>query len=74
MQIKRILCPTDFSENSQAAIDYGSQLAHANDAAIVFVHVTLPPAPFGAEHLYVVLDTVSEELKEEFRKVGAVEA
>ena len=44
MNIKRILCPIDFSEFNEAANDHASILAKATDARIVFLHVCLPDA------------------------------
>ena len=39
MEIKRILCPTDFSETSEKAFDYGVFLATSHQAELLLVHV-----------------------------------
>jgi nucleotide-binding universal stress UspA family protein len=54
-QLKKILLPTDFSECSQIALNYGVQLARDFDAELRLVHVINPHAyPFG--DLYAALD------------------
>ena len=65
MNLKRILCPTDFSDNSADAIAYATGLAKGTGATLVFVHVAMPATPFGAEHLYVVLESATAELKKQ---------
>lgn len=39
MQIKKILCPTDFSEAAEKAFEYALFLATAHDAELALVHV-----------------------------------
>ena len=41
---RRILVPTDFSDNSEAALEYAIELAGRLDAAIVLLHAFQPPA------------------------------
>lgn len=55
-QIKRILCPVDFSEFSRRALDRALAVARAHDAAVTVLHVApapssavLTPVPFGME-------------------------
>jgi len=43
MTIKTILVPTDFSEPSALALDYGKQLAQAFSASIHLLHVVQDP-------------------------------
>ena len=47
--IKRVLIPTDFSETSTAAVNYGVDLAERYDASLHLVHVieksAIPPEP-----------------------------
>lgn len=55
MNIKRILCPVDFSEYNHAANDYASMLAKSSGARIIYLHAFLPdvnaalPAHFDSE-------------------------
>lgn len=56
IQIKRILCPVDFSEFSRRALDRALTIARAHDAAVTVLHVApapssavLTPVPFGME-------------------------
>ena len=44
MKANRILCPVDFSESSDAALDLASKLARENGAKLFIVHVEENPA------------------------------
>ncbi|MEM7311813.1 MAG: universal stress protein [Planctomycetota bacterium] len=46
MKNKRILCPVDFSACSNVAFRHAVDLAVAQDATLLLVHVTLPPPEF----------------------------
>lgn len=48
LPIRRILCPTDFSTASYAAMDVAAELAHAFDADLTAVHA-IAPLPVVAE-------------------------
>jgi len=39
MEIKKILCPTDFSETSEKAVEYALFLATAHQAQLILLHV-----------------------------------
>jgi nucleotide-binding universal stress UspA family protein len=41
--IRRILCPTDLTENSRDSVAYALRLAHENDAELVIFHATVFP-------------------------------
>jgi nucleotide-binding universal stress UspA family protein len=45
MQGKRVLVPIDYSEFSQAAVDYATDLARGLDAELVMLHVVDPGVP-----------------------------
>jgi len=45
--LKRILVPTDFSEASSAAIQYGQAFAEAFDASLCVLHVMEDPFSFS---------------------------
>jgi len=47
--IKKILCPTDFSESSQAASALAVELASKLGSSVEFVHVVQPPVYVGWE-------------------------
>ena len=49
MKVARILCPTDFSECSQAALDMAIVLAKRFDAEIQLLHVFQYPPYLGWE-------------------------
>ena len=44
---KRILCPVDFSDATQSAIDLASLLAREDESKLFIVHVMEPPTPSG---------------------------
>lgn len=48
LDFKTILCPTDFSEESYRAIDYGLRFAQVSDAALLLAHIV----HFPSEHLF----------------------
>ena len=49
MRIKRILHPTDFSSASRAAFARAIEMAKANRAALLIVHVLSPVVPIAGE-------------------------
>ena len=50
IQIRRILCPVDFSEFSRRALDHAAALSRWYEAALTVVHVSpLTPTVFGLE-------------------------
>jgi universal stress protein A len=55
MNIKRILCPIDFSEFNEVTNQYASVLASASGAEIVYLHVSIPDIPYGTT-VYVDLE------------------
>ena len=46
MQANKILFATDFSNSSEAALEYATSLAHDTGALILIVHVEEPTAPY----------------------------
>ncbi|MGZ5191576.1 MAG: universal stress protein, partial [Flavisolibacter sp.] len=69
--MKRILVPTDFSDNALKAALYAAEIARKNGAIIYFVHVLEPldlkiHQPFPLHDKFVQL--VSEERMSELRK------
>jgi nucleotide-binding universal stress UspA family protein len=61
IEIKRILVPTDFSEFSQVALNYGVAFADQFGAAVSLLHVVEPP-PSGALLSYASLDDLTKSL------------
>ena len=70
MNAKKILCPIDYSENSQLSLNYAASLAKESDAElhIVFCYENIPPyeAGFGTA-MAATVDT--EAQKAELEKV-----
>lgn len=71
---KHIIVPVDFSECSQAALDYAAVLGRVTGAAIEVVHVFETPYYHGAEHV-IVRDENGERttVVELFRKAAGRE-
>ena len=61
MNIKKILCPIDFSDFNKPANEYASMLAKSTGASIVYLHVSLPDVPYGS---YAYIDPVQEEKRD----------
>lgn len=58
LKIERILCPTDFSDFSERAFDYGLSLARHYNAELYLLHVVRPVIIGYPE--YAIPDSVSE--------------
>ena len=85
LKIESILCPTDFSDFSERAFDYGQSLARHYNAEVYLLHVVRPviigypeyAIPDSVNEFYGELREHSEEQLREFAKVhaeGGVEA
>jgi universal stress protein A len=65
MNVKSILCPVDFSDNSHFALDYAVTIAKESDAELHIVHCYADVLPyetgFGAAAVYETVD-VDEEM------------
>ena len=59
--VRRILCPTDFSEASAPAFDYAEQLAATTEAELVVLHVVSVPDAWGSGGL---ADALNQDLKQ----------
>ena len=66
VKLKKILCPTDFSENSEYALKYALTLAILSKAELQLLHVVEPISyPQSAELFEPVLDEVELTMKME---------
>ncbi|HKI35386.1 MAG TPA: universal stress protein [Gemmataceae bacterium] len=63
-----ILCPTDFSENSAAALRIGRDLARQNQAALVVLHVADSLGPEGLGFVDVATRLQPEGRVEDLRR------
>ena len=68
MNIKRILCPVDFSEFNDVTNQYASVLASASDAEIVYFHVSIPDIPYGTT-VYVDLEQDEARCRERLETI-----
>lgn len=69
MNVRKILFPTDFSEQGAAALEFASSLARDSRATLVIVHVEEPPIAYGGD-MYFGLDSVDRSLL--WRRLGDV--
>jgi len=66
IMIQKILCPTDFSENSEHALKYALALATLSQADLQLIHVVEPITyPQSTEFFEPVLDEVELMMKME---------
>lgn len=65
MQTNHIICPTDFSEPSDAALHYASSLAHHHNATLHLVFVMERPVAYGAgDGVFVFTDEDRDAIKQ----------
>ena len=66
----RILVPTDFSPNSDAALSLATSLARDSGGEVVLAHVeTIPLSVAGGEYMYAIPEPPTEELLEKLEHV-----
>lgn len=59
VNIRKIMCPIDFSENSEHAMHYGIALAAAHEAELHLLHVTEPPIyPLSTDYFGPQFDSI----------------
>ena len=69
MNAKRIMCPVDFSEYSDAAVRYASTLAQESGAKLFLVHVDESQVPYDAGYAGFIPQMDPEALKEKLAEV-----
>jgi len=67
-RVRRILHPTDFSPASRAAFKRAVEMAKADRAQLLLVHVLAPPLPIAGEGY--ISPNVYEDLENSARKYG----
>src|SRR5687768_7069803 len=67
--MKKILCPTDFSDSSQNAIAYAAKFAKATDASLTLLNIQPAPSPALTSESELVVGAVSERLDELSKEV-----
>ena len=81
MQLRKILCPVDFSNDSREAMEFAIELAAKNHAALALVHVWEPPLwltssemPISGEAIQQIVDSEEQNLETwagDARRLGA---
>lgn len=69
MNAKKILFPTDFSRSSDAGLEHATVLAREAGATLLIVHVEEPPAAYGGDLYYGLLEPDTSELWRMLREV-----
>ena len=69
IEIKTILCPTDFSASAEHAFQYAIAIATRHEARIELLHVTLPSA--YADEEGESGDTYEDKLRDRLRALAA---
>ena len=69
MNAKKILFPTDFSRSSDAGLEHATVLARDAGASLLIVHVEEPPAAYGGELYYGLMEPDNSELWRMLREV-----
>ncbi len=67
--MKKILCPTDFSDTAQNAIAYAAKFTKASDAMLTLLNIQSTKSPALAAEKELVMNVVSERLDELSREV-----
>lgn len=64
MKIKKILCPTDFSEYSFEALEYAKELAITYNAKLYVLHVIFEPAEYTGFYVpHISFDKIKTEIE-----------
>lgn len=61
IQIRKILCPLDFSENSEHALLYAKAFARAHDADLLLLHVVELPVSYLAAEIAIPVDALQRQ-------------
>ena len=70
MPAKKIVFPTDFSQCSDAALEYATILAGALDATLLIIHAEESPAAYGeGEECYGLLEPDHAELQKMLHEI-----
>lgn len=70
MKADKILVPIDFSESSDAALNWATVLARDTGATLLIIHVeTVPLTTGGGEYIYAIPEPPTQELLERLHKV-----
>ena len=70
MKAEKILVPVDFSESSEAALQWATVLARDTGATLEIVHVeTVPLTTGGGEYIYSIPEPPTQELLERLNKI-----
>ena len=70
MNVTKILCPVDFSDLSNAAIEYASTLAKESDALLILLHVEAHPLAYGTS--FAGYGRTKEETEENTRRLHQI--
>lgn len=62
--VRTILCPTDFSPASSAALSYAMSLTREYDAQLILMHVAAGTVLHSTEEMHRVTDSIKDRLRQ----------
>lgn len=74
IEIKKILCPVDFSKSSDHALDYGRAFAEAYGSMLFLLHVMEMPylpsySTFGIPEIYFPVEEIRKQCNEKLEEL-----
>mgnify|MGYP005862450525 CR=1 FL=1 len=64
MKIKKVLCPTDFSDYSYEALEYAKELVKTYNAKLYVIHVIFEPAEFTGFYVpHISFDKIKTDIE-----------
>lgn len=69
MNLRKILCPVDFSDFSIVANEYASLLAQSCSAELIYLQVSLPDVTLNS-YAYVDLPSLEKEARKELQSIA----
>ncbi|HEV7279734.1 MAG TPA: universal stress protein [Pirellulaceae bacterium] len=70
MNFKKILCPTDFSDYSRAALEMAAALARESDAELILLHAADTPMSYAADDVEMEEDKALQEIQKRLDQVA----
>jgi len=72
IQIQKILCPLDFSENSEHALLYAKAFARAHEAELILLHVIELPVSYLAAEIAIPVDALERQKQACIQNLNAI--
>jgi universal stress protein A len=69
MKLNRILCPVDFSEHSQSALEMSATLARESGAELILLHSVDSPAAYTGDTYYDLREALKPEAQRDLDRL-----